>query len=104
MWKNDTENAPIFNVLTLKTETSAGCGKSFENMVSKGVLLSDFEHYIASKRLYIHINFFTLSKSGPFFLRGATHVPQILPQPTALNPCCRCCLVHFTELKLSLQH
>ena len=85
MVKNDLRNPPVFNVLTCKTATPAEGGKFLKNMVSKRVFLSDFKHNLASKRPHIHINFFTLSKSGPFVRRGGgTRAPSAPPQPTAL--------------------
>ena len=49
------------------------------------MFLSDFIHSLASKRPHIHINFFTLSKSGPFVRRGGgTRAPSA---PPSLRPC-----------------
>ena len=92
MCKTPPEIHPFLTFIACKTATPAVGGNNWKNMVSKSVLLSDFKHNLSLKHLHIHINLFSLSKSGPFVRRGpfvrlGAHVPQVPPAygPAALR-------------------
>ena len=65
MGKMTPRNAPVFNVITCKTATSAVGRKFLKNMVSKRVFLNDFKHNRALKRSHTSVfisTFYTFKK------------------------------------------
>ena len=81
MCKKDLQNRPFWAKLTYELHISAVGGRNLQNMVCKSVLLNDFEQF-CSWALHIHINFFSLPKSGPSVRNGGgggTRTPSLRP-------------------------